>query len=244
MSVNLKDALDELQEMRHLDSDEGVANAQFKIGVGYLQRGKLDQADESLDEAHYLCGKLENHVGRAHVAKNQALIAEQRGQLDAALEKIDEALAVFEEQCQEEIIFDAREMKARMLHQAGRSQESAELLSSMIARADQAEDEVTALLLLQYLAPVLRSLGRLEEALANYRRYGFLAEKLGEPQRVALAYVGVGTLEEQLGRPHIAVGALEEAVKQFEALGMPEQAAQAKREIMRLTEQAKSCGGE
>ncbi len=235
MSVNLKDALDELEEMRHADSDEGVANAQFKIGVGYLQRGKLDKADEALDEAHYLCGKLENDIGRAHVAKNQALIAEQRGQLDAALEKINEALAVFEEQSSEDIIFDAREMKARMLHEAGRGQESAELLSSMIARADQAGDDVTVLLLLQYLAPVLRGLGRLEEALVNYRRYGALAQKLNDPQRMVLAYVGVGTLEEQLGRPHIAVGALEEAAKLFDTLGMPEQVAQTRTEIMRLT---------
>lgn len=237
MSVNLKDALDQLQEMRHHDSEEGVANALFRVGVGYLQRGKIDQADEALDEAYYLCGKLENKLGLAHVAKHQAVIAEKRGQEDEALEKLEEALAIYQEHDQSQFVYDAKEMKSRLLHLAGRSEESAELLASMLADAQAANDEITSLLLLQYLAPVLRSLGRLEEALANYRLYGALAEKLNEPQRVALAYVGVGTLEAQLGRPHIAVGALEEAAKAFESLGMPEQVAQVKNEILRLKQE-------
>lgn len=238
MSVNLKDAIDQLQEMRHLDSEEGVANALFKVGVGYIQCDKLDQAYEALDEAYYLCGKLENHIGQAHVTKHLATIAEKRGQFDEALEKIEDALSVYEQHDQKQLVYDAKEMKSRLLHLTGRSVEAADLLNEMLEDSEKAGDEITSLLLLQYLAPILRSLGRLEEALLNYRRYGFLAEKLNEPQRVALAYVGVGTLEAQLGRPHIALGALEEAAKAFETLGMPEQRAKIKDEIMRMQQAA------
>lgn len=234
MKINLQDAIGLLQEMRDVDSEEGVANALFKVGVAYLQRNRLDQAAEALEEAHYLCGKLENWLGQAHVAQKQAELALARGQFAEALTALDQALAVFAQQASPDVYFQAMDLRSRLLERDGRGQEAADTLLGILAEADKAGDEVSAMLLLQHLGPIQRRLGQLAQALTTYRRYGALAQKLGEPQSEALAYVAVGTLEAQLGRPAVALGALNRAVIAFEGLGMLQKARDVQREIERL----------
>lgn len=234
MKINLQDALDHLQEMRHADSDEGVANALYRLGVAYLQRKRLAQAEEAFDEAQYLCEKLENHLGLAHVLQKRAELALATGDGQAALAKLDQVLAIFRQEAPPEVVFQAVELRARALDGLGRTAEAAAELESLLAQADHAGDEVSALLLLQYLAPLQRRLGQPERALATYRRHGALAEKLGEPQRVALAYVAVGSLEAQLGRPEVARGALGRAAAAFLGLGMAQQAREVRAEMVRL----------
>ena len=95
MKINLDKALEELEAMRQLDSDEHVANALFTVAVARMERGHLEEAWEALDEAAYLCGKLDNEAGLAQVRVRLGELEAMRGNLGDAEENLRRALAFF-----------------------------------------------------------------------------------------------------------------------------------------------------
>ncbi len=236
VKINLADALEQLQEMRALDSDEGVANALFVVGVGYLQKKRYEPAAEALDEALHLCRKLDNPAGQGQVLLRLAELAQAREQTQQALDHLDQAAACFEGLGDSAGVASTLERRARLLEQAGDLAGAVEALQGALALARQAGDELSQLLLHQYLAPLHRRLDQPEQALEAYRRLGALSQKLGEPQREALALVGVGTLLAQAGEAAEAARALSGAEEIFKRLGQPRQAAKVAAERARLTQ--------
>jgi tetratricopeptide (TPR) repeat protein len=97
-------------------------------------------------------------------------------------------------------------------------------LEEALALALEAGDELSQMLLNQYLGPLYRGLGDQAKALSAYRRLGALSQKNNEPQREALALVGVGTLLAQEGQADEAGRAFKGAEEVFRRLGQPKQA--------------------
>ena len=217
--MNLGQELDRLQEMRAIDSDEGVANALLRVGVAFLERGRLEEAFDPLDEAYYLCNKLENPAGLAQVALRLAQVAEARSDHDRARELLRQALGIFVDQGDQAGRLTALERLAGLEAQAGRPEAAAELLEEGLALLAERGDRVGLILFTQYLAPLYRGLERWTEAEQAYRDLGRMADQNGDTQRVALALVGLGTVAAHTGRPAEALEAMEQAAQVYRGLG-------------------------
>ncbi len=234
MNIDLEDALASLEDARIEDRDELVANALFKVGEAYLQRGRLEEAAEALDEARYLCDALQNPDGLARLGLSLGRLHLLRGEPEAGLEPAEGALAHFSAAGDVPSRVSALELTSQLLVAAGRLEQGTERLQEALALAEEAGDLVGRLLFGQYLASLLRQMGRLEPALARYRQVGRLAHELGDLQRVALAAVGVGTLAAELGDWDLCRAAMEEARTSFESLGQQKRADQVRAELARL----------
>ena len=234
MKISLEDALGRLEEARFADVDEQTANALFQVGAAYLQRGRADEASEALDEAHYLCNKLENPLGAAQVCLRLAEARQAQGRVEDALERLDEAMAVFEEQGHVGGRLSALEIRGRLLARVGRSEQAARALEEGLETASRAGDKLGMLLMHQELAKLYRTLDRPERSREHYRDLGRLADELGDRRRTALALVGMGYAEAALGRPGRALGALGQARDEYQGLGQTKLAAQVEAEMGRL----------
>lgn len=234
MKIDLSDALAGLEDARYEDRDELVANALFKVGEAYLQRDRLDEAAEALAEARYLCEAANNREGLARLGLSLGRLHLMRGEFDAGLDHAGGALEFFGAGDDLSSRVSALELNAQLLAAAGRLDESAGMLEQALALSEGAGDAVGRILFGQYLASMLRQMGRLEAALEHYRQVGRLAHELGDLQRVALAAVGVGTLAAELGDRGLCRSAMEEAGATFESLGQPTRADQVRAELERL----------
>ncbi len=234
MKIDLEEAISALNDARHEDIDEAVANALYRVGVAYLQRDRSDDAFETLDEARYLCGKLENRAGGAHVGLALAQVAQSRGQLDEAEPFAREALAVFEADGDDSGRVKALEILSQALYDSGQPDKAAQALEDALALTEKAGDTVGQILFKQYLAPLYREMDRKEDALSAYRVLGRLAHEMGDHQRTALAAVGVGTMLADLGRREEALQAFEQARDIFKNLGQLQRANQVEAEMANL----------
>jgi tetratricopeptide (TPR) repeat protein len=234
MKINLDSALMDLDAARQLDQEELVANTLFTVAVAYMDRGRLDEAAEALDEARYLCAKLENQAGQAQVALRQADLALARQDFALAEKPAAEALEIFEAVGDLAGRVSARERLAAALSALGRHAEALPHLETAVALLTEAGDRVGEVLLRQRLAPLYRGLGRLPEAVAAYEALGRAAEAVGERQRVALALVGLGTCAAELGRLKAALAALAQAREVYLGLGQGARADQVQEEMIRL----------
>lgn len=239
LKIDLEDALAAVADARYEDSEEMLANALLKAGVAWLERSRWAEADEALDEAHYLCGRLENWAGLGQVCLRRADAAMGAGQAQQAVAWLDEAAEVFgrEEQAREQaqaLALSLLERRAAALERLGRDEEALAALEEALGIVAQAGDTVSELFLRQAQAPVLRRLARWDEALAAYHRLGALAQGVNERQRLALAYLGAAHCEAALGRAELAGRAMEAARRVYEDLGQMERARQVGEEMARL----------
>ncbi len=234
LKIDLNEALDQLENMRELDSDEGVANALLKVAMAYLERGKAEMAAEPLEEAYYYCRRLDNDLGRAHVSLRQGQMELLLGQPVQAAAKYRQALEVYQSQQDIAGQVSALEGLAQALAVGGSPDQAAPALEQALALTAGHGDQVAAVLLRQYLAPLYRQMGRYEDALEVYLAMGQAAQELGDLQRVALALVGAGSMQAQTGRTGVALKNLEQAQRAFTELGQATLASQVEQEMARL----------
>ncbi|MFH1034057.1 MAG: tetratricopeptide repeat protein [Pseudomonadota bacterium] len=234
MKIDLNEALDTLDSMRELDSEEGVANALLLVAVAYLERGKAELAAEPLEEAYYYCRKLDNQPGRAHVSLRQGQMELSQGRPGESAAKYREALEVFQGAGDIPGQVTALEGLAQALTAGDDQARAIEALEQALALVEQGDDQVALVLLRQYVAPLYRHLGRHEEALDAYLEMGRGAQALGDLQRVALALLGAGAMQAQTGRTGVALKNLGQARRAFSELGQATLAEQVGQEIARL----------
>ena len=235
MKIDLEDALATLEDMRHEDSEEGVANALFRVGVAYLERSRVSEADEALDEAYYYCKKLENPSGLARICLRWAEVALLQEQVQLAEERLSEALAVFEKENDQTGVVGALERLGRVCAHAGRDEEACAHFERALNICAKGGDQVGQLLFSQYTAPLLRRRGLLKEAAKSYASMGDLARAKGDHMREALAWVGVGTCRAEAGDIEGGVANLGQAKKIFTSLGQLSRAEQVQSEIERFS---------
>ena len=234
MPIDLEDALASLEDARHEDIDEAVANAVFRVGVAYLERNRTTEASEALEEAEYLCRKLENHEGLAQVNLRAAGLDFAEGRFDRAAERLRASLVFFEEKKDLSAVLIAKERLAHALVGANRPGEAAECLEQALELLSSGGDSVAELLMVQQLAPLYRELDEWELARKSYARMGVLADGLGDAQRVALALLGMGACLAQTGDMDGAMLAMEQSRAEFEQLGQLERAKMVQNEMDRL----------
>ncbi len=232
--INLADALAELEEARYLDVDQRVANALFKVGSARLERGRLAEADEALDEAEHLCRKLDNPAGLAQVQLRRARVDLARGTPEAAESRLRAALAFFREAGEPGRVAGALESLAEALAATGRGEEALAGLEEALALTREGDDLVGEAVLLGRQASLLRTLGRWEPAKEAYFRLGRLAEALGDQERTALACVGVGACLCGGGRLTEGLARLAQARDLYQRLGQAARAEQLMAEMARL----------
>jgi tetratricopeptide (TPR) repeat protein len=235
MKINLEQALQDLDAMRQMDSDEGVANALFTVAVAYLDRGKADDAWEALDEAGYLCRKLENEPGLAQVNLRLGEVELVRGNLPLAEESLRAALDFFVAQDDAPGRTGALERLGRVLIEGRRLAEAARVYEEALELCLAGNDDVGEVLMTQYLAALYRNLDRREEAVVAYDNLRRAAEALGDRQRVALALVGVGTCLVELGKVQPGLEAMAQAAQEYADLGQMTLAEQVRAEMERLS---------
>ncbi|MCB2192937.1 MAG: tetratricopeptide repeat protein [Deltaproteobacteria bacterium] len=224
MKIDLGQALDNLQQMRAEGGKESIANALFVVGMAQMQKGRPAPAKQALDEALELCRELGNRSGEGQVLMRLAELAQQAGDLGPAKGMLDQALESFVQAQDDPGRAAALERRARLFQETGDLGEAAASLEEALALAGRAGDELSQMLLNQYLAPVYRGLEQNDKALEAYRRLGALSQKNNEPQREALAMVGVGTLLAAKGQADEAEKAFLGAEEVFKRLGQPKQA--------------------
>lgn len=234
MKIDLEDALARLEDARFEDLDEAVANALFLVAVAYLERGRHEQALEHLDEAEYLCRKLENPDGLAHVELRMAQALLNRGELTQSEERVRHALAHFQAKNEITNQVTSLELLAQVLERQDRRQEAAEALEQGLAMMEEGQDPVGQVLMVQQLAPIYRALGELDKARAAYARLGRLADAMGDHERVALALVGLGSCLAGLGELERSLEALDQAREVYLELGQKQRAAMVVAEMARL----------
>lgn len=94
--------LDEAEELasrsvavaRGLGPHARLASSLQNLGAVLLDRGRYEAADAALHEAEELLDHLRRHVDAARVRNGRAFVAQQRGQTDVALARIEAALAI------------------------------------------------------------------------------------------------------------------------------------------------------
>ena len=185
VKLDLQEALEQLQYMREEDNEEGVANALFKVAVAYLQRKRPHEAAEPLEEAYYLCRKLENHTGQAEVCLARAQLAGAEKDWAGAERFSREALDIFEGQESTPGVLKALESVAHALEQQGKTPWAAACLEQALLITQEAGDEVGQILILRSLTPMYRAMERWSEALEAYILMGRLADQVGDLQSVA-----------------------------------------------------------
>ena len=94
--MSLKKHLEELEAFRATNNEPGIANACFKIGDIYLQKGKWHEAKEYLREAKAICGKLGNEEGSALTAIGLGDTYRQMDNPETARIHYEQALDFFE----------------------------------------------------------------------------------------------------------------------------------------------------
>ena len=235
MKIDLEDALASLEDARYEDIDEAVANALFKVGVAYMERKNIPDAAEAFEEAEYLCRKLENREGLAQVSLRAAELDIARGSGGKAVERLESALAFFEEKKDVSTVVLAKERLAYALALENRHRDAAECLEGALELAVGGGDQVAELLMVQQLAPLYRELGDWEKARKAYARMGALADGLGDYQRVALALLGMAACLAQAGERDQALVALEQARDEFVKLGQLERAKMVQNEMDQLS---------
>lgn len=234
MKINLEDALSSLEDARHIDVDEAVANALFRVGVAYLERDRVDEAYEALDEAYYHCRKLENQAGQAQVCLRLAEVAAARSDYPGSLELLHEALKIFRDLNDREGQAGALERLGRISTAGGQESQAVAYFEQALEITTEGGDEIGQMVLYQHLAPLFRRLDRHQEAQNAYRNLGRLADALGDSQRVALALVGIGSCLVSLHRENEAVEAFNQAKILYNELGQLQLASQVEAEISRL----------
>ena len=219
----------DLQEARQLDSDErGWPTPCSRWRWAICKWASLEQAAEALDEALHLCVSLDNPAGQAQVHPC-AWPSWPRPRSDPAkaLEHLSQAEELFRGlEDPGRAGLGPGERKGRLLAAGGDLAGAAAALEKALALAQDANDDLSQLLLYQYLAPLYRKDGQPEQALEAYRRLGMLSQKLNDPQREALALVGVGALLAQEGELEEADRALAGAEELFHRMALVEQARQ------------------
>ena len=224
MKIDLGQALDNLQQMRAEGSGEAVANALFVVAMAQMHKGRAAPAKQALDEALELCTELGNLSGQGQVLLRLAELAHQAAKTVEALDLLNRALACFAQAQDAPGRAAALERRARLQQETGDLAGAAQSLEEALALALEAGDELSQMLLNQYLGPIYRGLGDQTKALGAYRRLGALSQKNKEPQREALALVGVGTLLAGQGQADEAELAFKSAEEVFRRLGQPKQA--------------------
>ena len=200
--ASLKDLKEDLAQARDAGDPLQTANLAFKLGEGYRERGKLEQALPLLEEAQAICREHANADGDAMVSLSLAELHLARGEASEAAEQAAAALPHYRHQDD-----PPRRVRGCLLlgdaHWAREEHAKAlPLYEEALELCRTHEDTMGTATLLDRGAKMMRHLGRDGDALPLFLEALGCWEKLGVPDRTAMTWVNLGDIHAKLG--HLA----------------------------------------
>jgi tetratricopeptide (TPR) repeat protein len=217
--MSLKKHLDDLESFRATNNEEGIANACFKIGDIYLQRGKWDEAKEYLREAKAICGKLGNEEGGALTAIGLGDVYRNTRILETARTHYEQALDFFEKKEDEKNIANMVARLGELARDQGDLSRALEAFSRAgdICRAHQ--DQLGEAHFNEKMALVYRNQEEFELAIERFEEALKYYEQHRVADRLAFVLTGLGELQYKAGQPKKALEYLGQALNLYQKLG-------------------------
>lgn len=217
--MSLKKHLDDLESFRLTNNEEGIANACFKIGDIYLQKGKWDEAKPYLREAKAICGKLGSEEGCALTAIGLGDIYRNTQSPETARTHYEQALEFFEKQGDDRRIANLMEKLGELYRDQKDLSRALEAFKKARDICESHNDKLGIAHFSERMALVYRSqeelmlaIDNFEEALGYYRQHRVA-------DRLAFVLTGLGELQHKIGKPQEALECLRQALNIYQKLG-------------------------
>lgn len=232
--MSLKKHLGDLELFRASNNEHGVANACFKIGDIYLQKGKWDEAKDYLREAKAICGKLGSEEGCALTAIGLGDIYRQMRSPETARGHYEEALRFFEKQGNDKNVANLMGRLGELARDQGDFPRALEAFSRAKDICRTHNDQLGQAHFNERMALTYRDQEKAELAIESFEE----AQRYYEQHRVAdrLAFVlsGLGELQYTVGQPRKAMKCLSQALQIYQKLGARRPAELVARELVAI----------
>ncbi len=217
--MSLKKHLEDLENFRATNNEQGIANVCFKIGDIYLQKGKWDEAKQYLREAKAICRKLGSEEGCALTSIGLGDIYHNTQSPETARGHYEHALDFFEKQGDEKNIANLLGRLGELSREQGDFPRALDAFSKAGDICQGHNDHLGAAHFNERMALVYRNqeefelaIERFEEAL-NYYKENRVADRL------AFVLTGLGELKYKVGQPKKALKCLSQALRIYQKLG-------------------------
>lgn len=229
----LTDAL----ELARIDGDtEAEASALYGIGSIYLKDKVLEAAGDFFGQCVRVCrtsGQLEGLVQVLIDLGDMALSDKQYSRADVFFQEAQQA-------CEE---MENPQLRSRVLDRAGDLALAEENLDRALDASLEGlklcrdhNDTIGSIYFLEKIIPLYKAKGSADEAEANYRQLITCADKIGDPERMALGLVGLADLYERTRKTSKAMPYLEMAHDIYLRLGKEDEAGLIRGQLERLGE--------
>ncbi len=217
--MSLKKHLDDLESFRASNNEEGIANACFKIGDIYLQKGKWDEAKEYLREAKAICGKLGSAEGCALTAIGLGDIYRNTQNPETARNHYEQALDFFEKNGDDKNIANLMERLGELSREQGDLARALEAFSRAKEICQTHNDQLGAAHFNERMALVYRHQEEFELAIERFEGALGYYEQHRVADRLAFVLTGLGELHYKVGQPKKAMECLGQALNLYQKLG-------------------------
>ena len=217
--MSLKKHLDDLESFRATNNEEGIANACFKIGDIYLQKGKWDEAKEYLREAKAICGKLGSVEGSALTAIGLGDIYRNTQSPETARTHYKQALDYFEKQEDEKNIANLMSRLGELARDHGDLPQALEAFSRARDICQAHYDQLGEAHFNEKMALVYRDQDEFELAIESFQEALTYYEQHRVADRLAFVLSGLGELQYKVGQPQKALECLGQALNLYQKLG-------------------------
>jgi tetratricopeptide (TPR) repeat protein len=217
--MSLKKHLEELEAFRATDNEPGIANACFKIGDIYLQRGSWGEAKEYLREAKAICGKLGNEEGSAITAIGLGDVYRNTQNLETARNHYEQDLDFFEKEGNEKKIANLMERLGDLSREQGDFSLAMEAFARARLICQNHGDEVGTAHFSERMALVHRQQENFGLAIECFQQALSYYEQHRVADRLAFVLTGLGELQYKIGQPQEALDYLSRALHIYKRLG-------------------------
>ena len=217
--MSLKKHLDDLESFRATNNEEGIANACFKIGDIYLQKGKWDESKEYLREAKAICGKLGSEEGCALTAVGLGDIYRNTQNPETARNHYEQALDFFEKQGDDKNIANLMERLGELSREQGDMSRALEVFSRAKDICQSHNDQLGAAHFNERMALVYRNQEEFQLAIERFEQALGYYEQHQVADRLAFVLTGLGELQYKVGQPKKGLECLSQALHLYQKLG-------------------------
>jgi tetratricopeptide (TPR) repeat protein len=232
--MSLKKHLEDLESFRATDNEPGIANACFKIGEIYLQKGKWDEAKEYLREAKAICGKLGSEEGCALTAVGLGDIYRHTRSPETARTHYEQALVFFETKADEKYIANLMERLGELSKEQGDFSRALKAFSRAKDICQAHNDELGVAHFNERMALAYRGKKEFELAIDRFEDAIRYYEQHRVADRLAFVLTGQGELQYKLGQPKKALKSLSQALQIYQKLGARKPAELVAREVVAI----------
>ena len=229
--MSLKKHLEDLETFRATNNEQGIANACFKIGDIYLDKGNWNEAKEYLREAKGICGKLGSEEGCALTAIGLGDVYRKTKNPETARTHYEQALDFFEKHGDDKNIASLLERLGELSRDQGNFSQALETFNRAKDICQTHNDQLGTAHFNERMALVHRdqedfepAIERFEEALRYYEQHRIA-------DRLAFVLTGLGELQYKVGQPRKALEWLSQALHIYQKLGAKKPAELVSREI-------------